>query len=61
MRGDGASDGGEDARQLASKEARSLPNSNTTFQQKGADLVDDAGALAHQRFKGRNSRAAGLY
>jgi hypothetical protein len=32
----------------ARKEAQSLPNSNTTFQQKGADLVDDAGALAHQ-------------
>ena len=25
-----------------------MPNSNATFQQKGADLVDDAGALAHQ-------------
>jgi hypothetical protein len=34
-------------RQLGTQEAQSLPNSNTTFQQKGADLVDDAGALTH--------------
>ena len=34
--------------QLASKEAQSLPDGNATFQQKGPDLVDDAGALAHQ-------------
>src|SRR6266566_8948516 len=39
---------GENAWQLVAKEAQSLPNSDATFQQKGADLVDDAGALADQ-------------
>src|SRR6266702_2136150 len=39
---------GENARQLVAKEAQSLPNGDATFQQEGADLVDDAGALAHQ-------------
>ena len=39
---------GENARQFVSKEAQSLPNSNATFQQKGPDLVDNAGALADQ-------------
>jgi hypothetical protein len=35
-------------RELVSKEAQSLPDGDATFQQKGADLVDDAGALTHQ-------------
>ena len=39
---------GQDVRQLRAQEAQSLPNSNATFQKKGADLVDDAGALADQ-------------
>src|SRR5882762_5870595 len=38
----------ENVRQLGTQEAQSLPNSNASFQQKGGDLVDDAGALAHQ-------------
>jgi len=39
---------GEDARQLASKEAQSLPDGNAALQQESADLIDDAGALADQ-------------
>jgi hypothetical protein len=35
-------------RQLGAQEAQPLPNSRATFQQKGADLVSDAGALADQ-------------
>jgi hypothetical protein len=41
---------GQDVRQLRAQEAQSLPNSNATFQKKGADLVDDAGALANETF-----------
>ncbi len=39
---------GEDARQLGTQEALSLPNRNATLQQEGTDLIDDAGALADQ-------------
>jgi hypothetical protein len=39
---------GQDARQLGAQEALSLPNGNSAFQQKGQDLVHDAGALAQQ-------------
>jgi hypothetical protein len=40
---------GQDARQLASKEAQSLPNSNATFQQKGARiwLMTGSPAVSH--------------
>jgi hypothetical protein len=33
---------------IGTQEPQCLPNGNATFQQKGADLVDDAGALADQ-------------
>src|SRR6266498_178469 len=39
---------GQDARQLGPQEALPLPHGNATFQQEGADLIDDASALAHQ-------------
>ena len=39
---------GEDARQLGPQEAQPLPHGNAALQQKGTDLVDDAGALADQ-------------
>jgi hypothetical protein len=37
----------QDARKLQAQEAQSLPYCNAALQQK-ADLIDDAGALAHQ-------------
>ena len=39
---------GKDARQLGAQEALPLPHRNATLQQEGADLIDDAGALADQ-------------
>src|SRR6266566_1095705 len=39
---------GQYARQLGAQEALPLPHGNATLQQEGADLVDDASALAHQ-------------
>ena len=39
---------GKDARQLGTQEALSLPYRNAALQQEGADLIDDAGALADQ-------------
>jgi hypothetical protein len=37
---------GEDTWQLGAQEPLALPYRNATFQQEGADLVDDASALA---------------
>ncbi len=39
---------GQDARQLGTQEPLSLPHRNAALQQEGADLIDDAGALADQ-------------
>src|SRR5947209_2075910 len=39
---------GQYARQLGAQEALPLPHGNATLQQEGADLVDDAGALADE-------------
>ena len=39
---------GQNARQLSTQEALPLPDGNATFQQEGADLIDDASALTHQ-------------
>ena len=39
---------GQDARQLGAQEPLSLPHRNAALQQEGADLIDDAGALADQ-------------
>jgi hypothetical protein len=39
---------GEDAGQFQTKEAKSLAHCHSAFQQEGANLVDDAGALAYQ-------------
>jgi hypothetical protein len=39
---------GENAWQLSAQEAQALPYRNATFQQEGADLIDDAGALTDQ-------------
>jgi len=45
MRGDRRIGGrGQDARQLSTQEALPLPHGNATFQQEGADLIDDASA-----------------
>src|SRR5262249_22477873 len=41
---------GEDAWQLGAQEPLSLPNGDSALQQKGSDLVHDAGALADQPF-----------
>src|SRR4029077_16195546 len=39
---------GQDARQLGAQEPLSLPHRNAALQQKGADLLDNAGTLADQ-------------
>src|SRR5579863_2555486 len=39
---------GQDTRQLGAQETLSLPYRNAALQQEGADLIDDAGALADQ-------------
>src|SRR5712692_3027009 len=39
---------GQNARQLSAQEPQPLPHGNTALQQEGADLIDDAGALADQ-------------
>src|SRR6185436_10001106 len=39
---------GQDAWQFGTQEALSLPHRNAALQQEGADLIDDAGALADQ-------------
>src|SRR5258705_10952676 len=39
---------GQDARQLGAQEPLSLPRRNAALQQEGADLIDNAGALADQ-------------
>ena len=39
---------GKDAWQLGTQETLSLPHRNAALQQEGADLIDDAGALADQ-------------
>src|SRR5262249_54038604 len=38
----------QDARQFESQETQSLPHCNAALEQKGADLIDDASALADQ-------------
>jgi hypothetical protein len=40
---------GEDDRQLGAQETQPLAHGNPTLQQKGTDLIDDAGALADRR------------
>src|SRR5436190_12558073 len=40
----------QDARQLGPQETQSLPHRNTSLQQEGADLIDDAGTLTDQSF-----------
>src|SRR5258706_1371681 len=48
MRGDRTSGGVARMRQLGAQEPLSLPHRNAALQQEGADLIDDAGALADQ-------------
>jgi hypothetical protein len=40
----------QDARQLGPQETQSLPHRDAALQQEGADLIDDAGALADSSF-----------
>jgi hypothetical protein len=50
MRGDNTPGRGEDAWQLGAQESQTLPHRNAALQKEGADLIDDAGALADQPF-----------
>ena len=48
MRSDKTSEYGQNDRQFSAQETRPLAHCNPALQQKGTDLIDDAGALADQ-------------